>query len=281
MKLFASLVLLAVSANAAFLPRLYSIDYPTFNQFHSQDNLGQYSYGYNGALSSKTETKTLDGVTRGSYSYVDANGILQTTEYTADAINGFRAAATNLPRAPVDSNALPNLVRDTPEVAQARADHLNAYNRIIARPDHAEQYDIKPIQTRIVTPSAVAAAAPVLPAPTLLTSAPIITLGPAPGSFSYNYHAPGYAYSNGIAYQSLRPLSSFNVGQAAQPIFYPGTPFAGFARLADTIVPIRNFAEQYEQPKQIEETVEVAAARAEHLAAVEDQKEKIRAASTQ
>lgn len=49
---------------------------------------------------------------------MDSNGILQTVEYTADALNGFRAAATNLPRAPVDNSVAPEPVKETPEVAQ-------------------------------------------------------------------------------------------------------------------------------------------------------------------
>merc|ERR1711884_272772 len=45
------------------------------NQFHAQDDYGQFNYGY---------------------SYVDANGIVQTVNYLSDAL-GFRVAATNLP----------------------------------------------------------------------------------------------------------------------------------------------------------------------------------------
>lgn len=74
--------------------------------------------------------KTLDGVTRGSYSYIDSNAQLQTVNYVADAL-GFRVAATNLPVAPVDHNVAPvnndeapKQVEDTPEVKQARAEHL-------------------------------------------------------------------------------------------------------------------------------------------------------------
>lgn len=58
-------------------------------------------------------------MTRGSYSYVDGAGVIQSTEYTADGQNGFRVVATNLPQAPVP-------VEDTPEVAAARAAHLFA-----------------------------------------------------------------------------------------------------------------------------------------------------------
>jgi len=70
---------------------------PIYSQYHAQDELGQYSYGYSGGPSSKVEVKTLDGITRGGYSYVDANGILQKVNYVADPVNGFRVAATNLP----------------------------------------------------------------------------------------------------------------------------------------------------------------------------------------
>ena len=69
---------------------------PTHSQYHSQDELGQYNYGYATADSAKSEVKTADGIVQGTYSYVDANGILQTTNYVSDAW-GFRVAATNLP----------------------------------------------------------------------------------------------------------------------------------------------------------------------------------------
>merc|ERR1712110_1054436 len=48
------------------------------SQYHAQDDLEQYNYGYSNPLSTKQELKTADGVTRGSYSYVDANGLVQT-----------------------------------------------------------------------------------------------------------------------------------------------------------------------------------------------------------
>ncbi|XP_026464492.1 cuticle protein 7-like [Ctenocephalides felis] len=92
-------------------------------QYHSQDDFGQYAYGYNNGFDSKTEHRSLDGVTRGSYSYVDPEGKLQSVHYTADAVNGFRVAATNLPE---DSGSVPSAVEYTPEVAQARAEHLKA-----------------------------------------------------------------------------------------------------------------------------------------------------------
>ncbi|BFF99705.1 uncharacterized protein DMAD_07536 [Drosophila madeirensis] len=90
---------------AASYPFVYSaggsaVYTPTQQQYISQDALGQYSYGYAEPLSSKQETRTLDGTTRGTYSYRDAAGKLQTVDYLADA-QGFHVAATNLPKAVV------------------------------------------------------------------------------------------------------------------------------------------------------------------------------------
>merc|ERR1711937_533905 len=112
------------------------------SQFHAQDEFGQFSFGYENINSAKTETKDAFGVTRGSYQYVDANGILQTVNYIADPVNGFRVAGTNIPVAPAAPNVAlpvgpevpavkplvaPVPVVETPEVAAARAEHLKAH----------------------------------------------------------------------------------------------------------------------------------------------------------
>jgi len=128
----------------------------TSSQFHAQDELGSYSYGYAGGPSAKTESKTPDGVTRGSYSYIDANGIQQTVNYVSDPVNGFRVAATNLPVQPAAAvaavpvaHALPvahhaplaihtagPVPLDTPEVAAAKAQHFAAHAEARARNLH-------------------------------------------------------------------------------------------------------------------------------------------------
>merc|ERR1712241_295609 len=86
----------------------------TNSQYRAQDDFGQYNYGYSDPNSVKQEVKPADGVTRGSYSYVDANGIVQTVNYISDAM-GFRVAATNLPVHNVEGNAVEPVVQ--PEVA--------------------------------------------------------------------------------------------------------------------------------------------------------------------
>lgn len=117
-------------AYGAAYPSVYGaiVSAPGVSQFHSQDALGQYTYGYSGGPSAKTETKTIDGVTRGSYSYIDSNNIVQSVAYTADSVHGFRASATNFPIAPQAEVAplveAPKQVEDLPEVQKARAEHL-------------------------------------------------------------------------------------------------------------------------------------------------------------
>lgn len=111
----------------------------------SADSLNANSNcSYSGGPSAKSEVKTLDGVTRGTYSYIDANSQLQTVNYVSDAL-GFRVAATNLPTAPVDTNEAPvntaqapKQVEDTPAVMQARAEHLAAVAKARAESSEPE-----------------------------------------------------------------------------------------------------------------------------------------------
>merc|ERR1711936_433793 len=109
--------------------------YNPSSAFAAQDEFGNTQYGYSNLNSQKHEVgNTYTGV-QGSYSYVDANGVVQTTNYIADGA-GFRVQATNLPVAPVAPEVEPLVapvhvydlpvapVHDTPEVAAAKAAHL-------------------------------------------------------------------------------------------------------------------------------------------------------------
>merc|ERR1739838_170246 len=121
------------------------------SQFQAQDEFGNLQYGYANINSQKHEVGNTYGGVQGSYSYVDANGVVQTTNYIADHL-GFRVQATNLPVAaaapevalpvapvfegkqpvheyelpvaPVYEGVAPEAVVDTPEVAAAKAEHL-------------------------------------------------------------------------------------------------------------------------------------------------------------
>lgn len=71
-------------AGAAAYP---AVVYPgaLLSQYHAQDELGQYQFGYSNPSSSKHEEKTADGVTRGSYSYVDPFGRVSTDQAVTPA----------------------------------------------------------------------------------------------------------------------------------------------------------------------------------------------------
>ncbi|TGZ57637.1 Cuticle protein 6 [Temnothorax longispinosus] len=96
-----------------------------------QDSLGQYSFGYSAPGSARSEVRTSNGATRGTYSYVDGTGVIQTAQYVADGENGFRVIATNLPQAPLP-------VQDTPEVMAARTAHLQALELAAKRDEEAQ-----------------------------------------------------------------------------------------------------------------------------------------------
>merc|ERR1712038_2176768 len=127
----APLPLAAAPAPLPFAPAPLPVPATPSSQFHAQDKFGQFSFGYQNINSAKTESRDAFGVTRGSYQYVDANGILQTVNYIADPVNGFRVAGTNIPVAPEVPVAAPLIapvpVLETPEVAKARAEHLAAH----------------------------------------------------------------------------------------------------------------------------------------------------------
>jgi hypothetical protein len=174
------------------------------SQYHAQDTLGQYSYGYSGGPSAKTETRTADGITRGGYSYIDGHGLVQSASYVSDPINGFRVAATNLPVGPSAPAApliaaapavlaapapiaLPAIAAggplETPEVVAAKAAHFAAHAQAKAllgrkkrSPGFLHGVAPAPITSYAAAPAAVTAyaAAPAavaaLPAPAAVTT---------------------------------------------------------------------------------------------------------------
>nr|XP_027235763.1 cuticle protein 6-like [Penaeus vannamei] len=130
-----------VSYNVAPAPVSYNVVpfapvAPVQSQYHAQDEIGQYSFGYAGGPSSRAESRDAFGVVRGSYNYVDSEGKVQTQHYVADAL-GFRASGTNLPVAPDAPLAalpgpVPEPVQDTAEVVAAKLAHFQAYNEAAA-----------------------------------------------------------------------------------------------------------------------------------------------------
>merc|ERR1712168_1640319 len=123
---------------------------PLASQFHAQDEFGNTVHGYSNINSAKHEAgHPLVGVS-GGYSFVDANGELQTTSYVADGL-GFRVHATNLPvapvfegKAPVFEGKAPVAPVDTAEVAEVNAREKRS------TPASTEVLEIKPLEIKPV-----------------------------------------------------------------------------------------------------------------------------------
>merc|ERR1712243_248119 len=192
------------------------------SQFHSQDEFGNTAHGYADINSAKHEQgNTYLGVS-GSYSYVDANGKLQTTNYIADGL-GFRVQATNLPVAPAAPEVEPleapvfNLVgpapvEDTPEVAAAKAEFQAKFDEAANREKRST-----PAATEAIEPLKVVAPAPVA------IAAPFGYAGAyAPYTYAGAYAPYNYAgaYAHPFAHAGLAPYAL----PAAAPVDYAVAP---------------------------------------------------------
>jgi len=195
-------------------------------QYHAQDGYGQYTYGYFGGQSAKAESKTADGITRGSYSYIDSNGIIQSASYVSDPVNGFRVAATNLPA------KVPTQVTDTAEVAAAKAAHAVAFKgaaaAAAAAPDSPES-DVVPVTAVSPAPEVSAApevvSTPEVPAATAVPAAPAEPVAPASLAAdgptvvtTHTYTAPGIVASANTA--GSFSYSAHTFGPTYTPAFY-------------------------------------------------------------
>lgn len=142
---------------------------PSVSHYHSQDDWGQYSYGYNGGPSAKQETRTLDGVTSGGYSYIDANNIVQTVSYVSDPVNGFRVAATNLPQ------QAPHIVDPAHIVAPLAPAHFIAPAHLAPAHFIAPAHLLTP---QFIAPIPLAPVVPVAPVDPVAPVAPVAPIEP-------------------------------------------------------------------------------------------------------
>lgn len=170
---------------------------PISSQFHSQDNLGQYSYGYTDEHSSKIEVKTLDGITRGGYNYIDAEGKLQSVKYVSDA-TGFHVEATNLPHEIVENVAADDTVEIkasddlTPQIKSEEVEKQEDTTEPKTIDEPIEKVAQTPIPPATIPIPTGVNLHPALLAPLPLhTIAPITTLRITPGiAYSYEYTLP-------------------------------------------------------------------------------------------
>lgn len=69
------------------------------SQYHSQNSLGEATYGHRESLQSHDAVQDAQGNKAGSFSYIAPDGRLLTTEYVADQA-GYRVASNAFPNAP-------------------------------------------------------------------------------------------------------------------------------------------------------------------------------------
>ena len=198
----------AAYVQAAPLP-IAAAPAPLATQYHSQDEAGQYAFGYTDGSSDRQEVKTADGVVRGAYHYVDTNGLIQTVEYIADN-EGFRVAGTNLP------THLAGAPLDTPEVAAAKAEHALLYNQAAAeaalQPD--EEVEGSAIVEAAAEPEAYYGAAVVSqPLPIVANSAPVVDSYYGAGVAPYaTFAVPTPVAVSGSQYHAQDDLGQYNYG---------------------------------------------------------------------
>jgi hypothetical protein len=118
-----------------YSPYAYAAPAYTANQYHSQDELGQASFGYSHPGQAAVNYRDAFGNQVGSYAYINPDGKEVRVSYVADS-NGFRVLSNDLPVAPaapeVAAAVLPVPVQDTPEVAEAKIAHQKAVDAAIA-----------------------------------------------------------------------------------------------------------------------------------------------------
>ncbi|XP_049865862.1 uncharacterized protein LOC126366705 [Pectinophora gossypiella] len=105
-------------------------------QFHGQDGLGAYAYGYNAPESAKVENRARSGDVTGSYEYKSGNNDLIKVRYWADS-QGFHQE-DNLPKVVLEP------VKESEDVRQARLAHEKAWQEAAAaaaqQPDPQGEY---------------------------------------------------------------------------------------------------------------------------------------------
>ena len=189
-----------------------------------QDAIGGYNYGYSTDTSSKQEVRTPDGIVSGTYSYVDANGIVQTVNYVSDA-EGFKVAATNLPKAPVAAPAPAAVAKVADEPLVAAAPIVAPALSVYAEPTPTVADDMEVVAAQ---PAPVVNTVPYVPyaSPYAYGYAPHQGYYQAPATPAYvhnapvhqptNYYAPGYYQAPVAPVLAPAPVAAVTPAQSSQ-----------------------------------------------------------------
>lgn len=98
------------------------------NQYHGQDGLGSYLYGYSVPDIAKTEKKKAHGDLKGAYQYINGGGQEIKVQYWDDG-TGFHQI-DNLPE------VLPKQVEDSPDVQAAKQEFFKRWHEEAERNKH-------------------------------------------------------------------------------------------------------------------------------------------------
>lgn len=146
------------------------------NQYHSQDVLGQASYGYSYPGQAAVNHRDAFGNQVGSYAYINPEGKEVRVSYVADA-NGFRVLSNALPQAPSNDlsapvfNAVgPAPVEDTAEVAAAKAEFFRLYKEAAAAAEAAPETSGERKKRQVLTYALPAPVAPLVAKTTFKTA---------------------------------------------------------------------------------------------------------------
>merc|ERR1712142_1047191 len=143
------------------------------SQYHSQDELGQFSFGHISADQAHHQVRDFTGAVQGSYTYIDADGEQVVAHYIADS-NGFRVSSNALPVAPTFDGVAPEgpvapvasepvapvfdleQVMETEEVMAARAEHFRLVAEHTAAVEAARAADAEEVVTEATIEAAEA-----------------------------------------------------------------------------------------------------------------------------
>ncbi|XP_042883691.1 larval/pupal cuticle protein H1C-like isoform X1 [Penaeus japonicus] len=205
---------LAVSHSVPVASHVSGVTTPVKSQYHAQDELGQYSFGYNAGDSARHESRDAYGNVRGSFSYVDSYGNVQSQNYVADDY-GFRVEGTNLPRAkrsygsyPASTGPLTTVSHVAPVVHAAPA---------VAHVAHAAHGVAHVAHAAPAVAHVAHAAHAVAPVATVSHAvAPVATVSHAVAPAAHIGHAVGPVAHSGV-YGYSSPLRGFSYGYRTGP----------------------------------------------------------------
>merc|ERR1712042_206813 len=208
------------------------------SQYHSQDELGQFSFGHISADRAHHQVRDFTGAVQGSYTYIDADGEQVVAHYIADS-NGFRVSSNALPVAPTFDGVAPEgpvndleapvfdleQVMETEEVMAATAEHFRLVAEHKAAVEAAqaaaaaEAVTEAPVEEAPVEAAPVEEELPVEAAEAVTEVAEEVTEAPAE-EVAAERRKRQVIYTAGASFQAALPIAAPT--SVVHPTFYSG-----------------------------------------------------------